>query len=361
VRPEAEAVTHKTPIATTEGGVPDRIVAFSARSLGSLLRLSVRLRAEPGDPAERRAAAAAIAEQAAAVGDEAAAAAWGLVTDEFDAVDRALSRFRDDSELTRLNRLAGTGAVVPVSRRLRIALAAVDRASRITGNRFDASVLGALERLGERGANLDVGPGATAAYVPVAAGPGERLRPAHVPPVPLDMGGIGKGLALRWAAAAALPALPAGAGLLLEAGGDIVHAGEPPADGWRIGVEDPIADPETQAPPLVVLEIFEGAVATSSMRVRSWIGPDGRPVHHLVDPSTREPARSGLVAVTVAGSDPAWAEVWSKALFVTGRDGIGDEARARGLAAWWVDDRGRLGMTPDARVRTLWAAEDRLG
>ena len=35
--------------------------------------------------------------------------------------------------------------------------------------------------------------------------------------------------------------------------------------------------------------------------------------------------------------------------------------RARGLAAWWVDDRGRLGMTPEARVRTLWAAEDRLG
>ncbi len=37
--------------------------------------------------------------------------------------------------------------------------------------------------------------------------------------------------------------------------------GTPPDDGWRIGVEDPIADPGSQAPPLVVLELFDGAGA----------------------------------------------------------------------------------------------------
>jgi thiamine biosynthesis lipoprotein len=313
--------------------------------------------------------------------DGAAVRAWDAVRAEFDAVDRSLSRFRDDSELTRLNRLAGSATVVPVSRRLRTALALVDRAGRVTGGRFDASILGTLERIGERGARLDAVPG-----TPLAVSPRELTGRAHVPPVPLDMGGVGKGLALRWAAAAAMAELAPGTGLLLEAGGDLIAAGASPEGGWPIGIEDPAAEPggvaagDTDgaadagadatggaadeaggAPPLVVLALSEGAVATSSVRVRNWIAPDGRPVHHLVDPATREPARTGLLAVTVAHSDPAWAEIWSKALFVAGRDAIADEARARGLAAWWVDDRGRLGMTPDARVRTLWAAEDRLG
>jgi thiamine biosynthesis lipoprotein len=278
------------------------------------------------------------------------------VVAEFDAVDAALSRFRDDSELTMLNRLAGSNAVVAVSGRTRRALAAVDRAFRLTGRRFDAGVHGALERIGERGAPLDR---------PSASGPlhdpAERRFLVHVPPVPVDMGGIGKGLALRWASERAIAVLPAGTGLLLEAGGDVVARGTPPGDGWRIGVEDPVALDVGASEPVVVVALPGGAVATSSVRVRNWTGPDGQPVHHLLDPRTGEPARGGLIAVTVAAADPAWAEVWTKALFLDGRDGIAADARARGMAAWWVDDRGMLGMTAEARVRTIWAAEDRLG
>jgi thiamine biosynthesis lipoprotein len=295
-------------------------------------------------------------------------------------VDIALSRFRDDSELTALNRLAGSGAVVPVSWRLRTALAAVHRAGRITDGRFDARVLATLERIGERGAPLDAivdepDPG------PYQDRELDRPSPAYVPDRPLDMGGIGKGLALRWAARDTAGVLPPSAGFLLEAGGDIVTGGEPPAGGWLIGIEDPVAETGTEARasaeagtearpvaearaearPIAVVGVVHGAVATSSVRVRNWVGPDGRPVHHLVDPRTGEPARSGLIAVTVAAPDPAWAEVWSKALFLAGRAGIGEEARARGLAAWWVDGTGRLGMTPEARLRSAWVAEDRLG
>ena len=115
------------------------------------------------------------------------------------------------------------------------------------------------------------------------------------------------------------------------------------------------------AEPVAVVLVEDGAVATSSVRVRHWVAPDGRAVHHLVDPRTREPARTGLLAVTVAGPDPAWAEVWTKALFLAGRAAIADEARARDLAAWWVTDEGRLGMSPAARGRSLWVAESRLG
>lgn len=304
--------------------------------------------------------------------EAAAADAWARVRTEFDAVDVALSRFRDDSELTALNRLAGSGRVLAVSWRLRVALAAIHRAARITGGRFDASVFEVLERIGEHGASLDGRPpgesdedeaaeagGSIVRLVPVGT---PRASLVTVPARPVDTGGIGKGLALRWAAAAALPALPADAGLLLEAGGDIVHAGVPPADGgWRIGIDDPLVPPEADQAHVAVLALGSGAVTTSSVSVRNWTAPDGRRVHHLVDPVTREPARTGLIAVTVAAPDPAWAEVWSKALFLAGKRTIGDEARARGLAAWWIDDAGRLGLTPEARIRSSWVAEERVG
>jgi thiamine biosynthesis lipoprotein len=85
-------------------------------------------------------------------------------------------------------------------------------------------------------------------------------------------------------------------------------------------------------------------------------------VHHLLDPRTGESAVGGLQSVTVAGSDPAWAEVWSKVLFVGGRGTIADDARSRGMAVWWVADDGTLEMTADARARTVWvAAEDAPG
>jgi thiamine biosynthesis lipoprotein len=99
--------------------------------------------------------------------------------------------------------------------------------------------------------------------------------------------------------------------------------------------------------------VRSAAVATSSVRVNRWRAGE-RIVHHLIDPSTGEAADAGLLAVTVADRDPAWAEVWSKALFVAGRSAIADVARTRGLAAWWVADDGRLEMTAAARQRTVW-------
>jgi FAD:protein FMN transferase len=334
---------------------PDSIVGFSSRALGSALGLHVRL------PAEGSAAG-----PDAHAGHEAANLAWELVQAEFDEVDRALSRFRDDSELTALNRLAGTGRVVAVSWRLRTMLAAVHRAGRLTGGRFDASVLVDLERLGEHGAALepaDLPESAAPDHEPVA-----RLVPTgtpraslvHAPAAPVDSGGIGKGLALRWASAAALEVLPPGAGLLLEAGGDITSAGTAPRGGWRVGIEDPVL-PGPDGDPLAVLAVERGSVATSSVRVRNWVAPDGLRAHHLVDPRTGEPARTGLIAVTVAAPDPAWSEVWSKSMFLAGRDRIGEEARTRGLAAWWVDDGGRLGLTPEARMCSEWVDETRVG
>jgi thiamine biosynthesis lipoprotein len=107
-----------------------------------------------------------------------------------------------------------------------------------------------------------------------------------------------------------------------------------------------------------VIKLPTGAVATSSIAIHRWRDAAGRSVHHLIDPQTGEPGGAGLLAVTVAAADPAWAEVWSKALFLAGVDGVASLARARGLAAWWVRDDGLVEMTPGARTLTMWSASD---
>lgn len=320
---------------------------FEGRAMGSPLRLTLGggvpgTEATADDPAE-------------AVGPR----IWAAVVASVEISEQAMSRFRETSELTALNRLAGSDVISRPSARLRQALAVSDRAHRVTEGRFDPRVLADLDRLGYRGAALPPGPGRGA---DLPQGPdhttGHRVadrigRDGVSIARPVDLGGIGKGLALRWAAAEL--ERDGVADFLLEAGGDLVARGlDPTGEPWLIGLEDPSEATDH----LAVIAVMDGAVATSSIRVHRW-SVGGRDVHHLVDPRTGEPADGGLLSVTVAGPDPAWAEVWSKVLFVAGRAAIAHEARGRGLAAWWVADDGSLEMTPDARWRTVWvAAED---
>ena len=304
--------------------------------------------------------------------------AWAIVDTEIEAAEEALSRYRETSDLTRANRAAGREAGlarwIDVDRRLRRALVAADRAGRRTAGRFDARVLADLERLGSVGVAQTLGrpPDAAggAGTDRRSVGDGRRSpldvharwlwvdgrRPRIQLGIPVDLGGIGKGLALRWAWRAFRRAIGPAVGAMLDAGGDVVLGGPSPDGGaWSVGIEDPCHEGEHVA----VLAIEDGAVATSSVLVNRWRAPDGRLVHHLIDPTTGEPGGSGLLAVTVAGPDPAWAEVWSKTLFLAGRAGIADAARSRGLAAWWVTDDGALSMTPAARVRTAWEPDRR--
>ena len=261
-----------------------------------------------------------------------------------------MSRFRASSDLTRLNATAGRGEAVPIPWRLELALVAADRAHRVTAGRFDPRVLRDLERLGyagcatRRAMHRDSRSGrsrivassgearwrSTSRSTSVASARGSRSdgRPSIVERNGLDR-------------------------FLLEAGGDLV------ARGARAGRRSVAGrDRGSRRRGGRACRDRRGHRGPSRRR-RCGCGPGsrtGRPVHHLLDPRTGEPANGGLLAVTVHGPDPAWAEVWSKSLFIEGRVGIVATARARGLAAWWVTDDGTLEMTPAARERTAWVA-----
>jgi FAD:protein FMN transferase len=167
---------------------------------------------------------------------------------------------------------------------------------------------------------------------------------------PVDLGGVGKGLAVRWAAEALAGS---GAAYLVEAGGDLFAAGAgPEGEGWRVGIEDPRNGPD----PVAVLRLEDLGCATSSIRVRHWrVG--GREVHHIIDPRTGEPADSGLLSVTVVGPDTARAEVWSKALFLAGRGRVRQLADELDIAALLVDDDGVVGVSRAMRHHLVWQAD----
>ena len=274
----------------------------------------------------------------------------------FTDVERACTRFDPTSPLMRANADPTRWHEVPSE--LYAAIEAAFEAHRTTAGRFDPRVLQVLQGYGyDRSL-----PFAAARSRPTAARRVTRPPPGATPwrpgldaarsairlgPHPVDLGGIGKGLAVRWAAQ---QLEGAGRAFLVEAGGDCMLSGAgPDGGGWRVGVEDPAGGSE----PVAVLDIRDSACATSSIRLRSWRS-GGRPVHHLIDPRTGTPGGGGLLAVTVVDADPAHAEVWSKALFLAGPDRIAESARIRGLAALWVGTDGAVDETPAMTELVAW-------
>ena len=271
----------------------------------------------------------------------------------FHDVDRTCTRFDQASDLMRAN--ADPDTWVAVAPYCFDALAEAYAAYRRTDGRFDPRVLSDLVRLGyDR--SLRFGPPSRRSELALAPRSPHPLwepefrrltREVRLGPLPVDLGGIGKGLAVRWAAA---QLRDLDAGFLIDAGGDCICRGYA-ADGgpWQVGIEDP-RDPQRT---LAVLSATDTAVATSSVRIRRW-NIDGHEVHHLIDPLTGQPGGSGLLAVTVLDNDPASAEVWSKVLFLTGRKGVRTSAEYHGIAALWVDVDGVLSWSSAAADYVSW-------
>jgi thiamine biosynthesis lipoprotein len=154
----------------------------------------------------------------------------------------------------------------------------------------------------------------------------------------VDLGGIEKGLALRWASQSLRFEAP---NHLLEAGGESYSAGLAPDGGpWHVGVDDPTTNDD----PVAVLALSDRACATTGIRLLPS-RECGLDVHRVVDPATGLPGGAGLLSVTVVHGDPAWAHVWSKVLFLEGADGVAHVAERQGLAACWITDDHRLGVS----------------
>jgi FAD:protein FMN transferase len=234
-----------------------------------------------------------------------------------NALEAKWSRFIADSEVSRLNRAGGAPCRVSADTFELIERAAAAWAA--TGGAFDPTVLPAVIAAGYDRSYEDVAADGDAAEPVTSPGcAGIRLdrqtRLIILPPsVAIDPGGIGKGLA---ADIVVRDLLAAGAdGACVNVGGDVRVEGVGPEEGdtWIVAVEDP----RDATREMDRYHLSAGAVASSSTLLRTWVR-GGVPMHHLIDPASGAPARTGAIASTVVAGEAWWAEALTKAALIAG-------------------------------------------
>lgn len=241
-----------------------------------------------------------------------------------DAIERAASRFREDSELSRLN--ASPERDVTVSPLLAQAIGAALRGSELSAGAVDPTIGIAIRRAGYDVDFADVPADGEEIHLVAERVPGWRAirfdlhsRTVRLPRgVEIDLGATAKALASDLAAAAASEAI-GGAGVLVSLGGDISVAGQAPPDGWTIQTSDdsvaPIDDTEE------AISITSGGIATSSTTVRRWTR-GGVVLHHIIDPATGLPADSCWRTASVVAASCVDANIASTAAIVMGRNAV---------------------------------------
>jgi FAD:protein FMN transferase len=273
---------------------------------------------------------------------------------ELDAIDRACSRFRVDSEISRLAAAGGTW--MPASRLLREAVATGIAAAEATDGAVDPTVGATMRALGWDSDFRVVMSRCEAARFEVVPAAGWRrieidevLERVRIPAgVEIDLGATAKALAADRAAAAVFRTT--GSSALVNLGGDIAVAGPAPAGGWPVLVTDDHRAPSGADGQVVA--VAAGGLATSSTTIRRWRTTEGI-AHHVVDPRTGLPAAEVWRTASVAGRTCVKANTASTAAIVLGEE-----------APLWLLERGlpaRL-VRPDGRVMVTgaWPAPEEL-
>jgi thiamine biosynthesis lipoprotein len=235
----------------------------------------------------------------------------------FEAWEQSLSRFRETSELSLLNRSAGTP--FQVSETLWDVLQEALASERLSFGLVTPAVLDALILAGYD-CSFDQRTPISPSFMMDRFTPVGLLSEAHLdeskrtvclpPDLRLDFGGVAKG----WAADQATRKLSAFGPALVNAGGDIAVSG-PQSNGgaWPIGITNPFNPDEN----LEIIMIEQGGVATSGRDYRRWQQGDIWQ-HHIIDPRTGRPAQTDVLTVTVIAPSAVEAEVAAKVALISG-------------------------------------------
>jgi thiamine biosynthesis lipoprotein len=267
-------------------------------------------------------------------------AAMEIVKSEIADIDRVCSRFREDSELSRLNRGRHDTDVV-LSALLEEAIVEALRSAEMTGGLVDLTVGKRIEEVGYTVTFSDLPADGPALQLRVQRAVGWRSLAydpvAHTVRVPdgvaIDLGASGKAWAADRCADAVVTRL--GVSVAVDCGGDIAVRGPHPPGGWPVRVS---ADVDADYWQDIV--IFDGGLATSGTTTRRW-RRGGVELHHIIDPATGLPAQTPWALVSVAAATCVEANAAATAAVIMGERALRwlDDAR---LPARLVDVGGGL-------------------
>lgn len=251
--------------------------------------------------------------------DEAAAAAVSAtVFEEMKRLDRVMTTWIPESEVSQVNAAAGVSAV-KVSEETFVVIERGVEMSRRSGGVFDITV-GAFKGLWKFDEDMD-------GTLPAAAEVAARRRLVNWRDVLLDkkahtvklrrkgmsitLGGIAKGYAVD--RCAALLRERGFADFILQAGGDMYVSGKKDTLPWVVGIRDPRGARDAM---FAVAPVEDHSFSTSGDYERGFV-KDGVRYHHILDPRTASPAKASR-SVTVMAKDAFTADAWSKVLFILG-------------------------------------------
>ena len=160
--------------------------------------------------------------------------------------------------------------------------------------------------------------------------------------VMLDLGAVGKGLALDYILEM-LQENPNVSGGTVSVGGSVLTYGtKPDGSAWRVGV----TNPENPSEYLGVLYLEGQWCVSTSGDYERYMEIGGVRYHHILDPATGMPADSGLTSVTIVTKDGFLSDALSTACFVLGRQKGLELAVRYGVEALFVESGGEISMTP---------------
>lgn len=295
------------------------------------------------------------------VGAVDAAAAREAVAAALEEVDRLMSTWRPDSELSRFN-AAGAGAMTVSAPTVEV-LALAQRVYEATGGAFDVTVGPLVARWGfgpggERPAPTkdEITDLLTHVGLDKLRLEGRTLTKADAR-VQVDVAGIAKGYGVD-RVADALAALPGFRGVMVEIGGEVrVIGGKADGQPWRLAIERP--DEERRAVHSVVA-LRAGGLATSG-DYRRFIDEGAERRTHVVDPRTGRPVQHGVASASVLAPDCATADAWATALMVLAPDEGLEKIEADATLEAQLIVRTSAGMTVRATAGFAAAAQDAKG
>lgn len=267
------------------------------------------------------------------------------VEETFADIDVKLSNYRDDSEISRLNREKST-QWLPVSKEIAEIIAVSKAVHAESGGCLDLTIKPLFDLWGFSRHEAKVPAQADIDRVLAHVGmdkieldlAGSRIRKAD-PELGIDLSAVAQGYTVG--AVARFLESKGVHNYMAEIGGEMkVKGRKANGEEWRIAIEKPT--PFTrEVQKVIAIHQQNGEAVMTSGTYRNFFEEQGKVYSHILNPKTGKPVDHNLLSVTVLHDDPTWADAWDTALLCQGEAEGYKTAEANKLRALFIYHEGK--------------------